>query len=476
MQKVPPEVEKPRKSRQEWAYYRQLPVIHWFVIVLSIALCTLLTLGAWYFSSEQMQQKNMARFQHEAEQVVKQVAERITLYEYAAGGNVNQGEQWLDYSNTSKSLKLDKTSAPAIISQLMVGSLATPNRLVTLKISDETTLLYDDRQKGKNNSVDAQPLFQQVSQVNLYGRVWHFDIETNLAFRHIVASNQSIFILVFGLFVDLLLLAMFVFVSKAKHKAQSTVDTMTAELLSTTHHLDKSTDNLVQFNEEQDDFVYIVSHDLKAPLRGISQLAQWIEEDISESVGEQTTEHLKLMHNRISRLEYLLDDLLTYSRIRGDQADFSQVDVSELVKKLFLSLAPSDGFTLNCPLKLPVITALFGPLEQVFHHLIHNSIKHHDKKHGTVSVTATIGDEGFEFMVSDDGPGINPEHHEKIFDVFSTLRPRDEVEGSGMGLAIVKKLLNKYHGKITIESGEGHGTKMTFTWPTEENLRRINGG
>tara|TARA_R110001583_G_scaffold114361_3_gene264853 strand:- start:1479 stop:3584 length:2106 start_codon:yes stop_codon:yes gene_type:complete len=225
------------------------------------------------------------------------------------------------------------------------------------------------------------------------------------------------------------------------------------------------TNELKRSNKDLNDFAYVASHDLKAPLRGIMQLASWIEEDISSTASEETKGHLELLQSRTARLEKLLDDLLTYSRIGNHLGDIEEVDVKEMVQALFQLLDPPIEFVLSIETTLPPIKTLAVPLEVIFRNLIGNAIKHHDKPNGIITVSAIEHDNYYEFSIENDGPGIDPKHHEKIFEMFKTLRPRDEVEGSGMGLSIIKKMLD-YHGeKISITSNGDRGVLFSFTWP-----------
>jgi len=237
--------------------------------------------------------------------------------------------------------------------------------------------------------------------------------------------------------------------------------------------LNKYTVELERSNKELNDFAYVASHDLKAPLRGIMQLASWIEDDIKDDIKDQTREYIALMHSRTRRLEQLLNDLLAFSRVGRKHGDFKTIGLAATVTDLYQLLNPPLGFSLHCDIKLSAITTLFVPLEQVLRNLINNAIKHHPNDTGTLRVTAITTDTGYEFAVTDDGAGILPEHHERIFGIFQTLKPRDEVEGSGMGLAIIKKLLDTYHCRITVESDGIKGTTMRFTWPSEPTLRML---
>jgi len=237
--------------------------------------------------------------------------------------------------------------------------------------------------------------------------------------------------------------------------------------------LQKYTLELERSNKELNEFAYVASHDLKAPLRGIMQLAQWIEEDIKENIEDQTKEYLSLMQNRVTRLERLLDDLLAYSRIGRKHGDFKEINIKALVEDIFHLIDPPTGFRLTCGENLPTLVTLSVPLEQIFRNLIGNAIKHHNSEEGSIQIEAEVTNSGFVFTVSDDGPGIEVAQHKRVFEIFKTLKPRDEVEGSGMGLAIVKKLLDSYKSDINIESDGVRGTKMRFTWPTENELRSV---
>jgi len=173
-----------------------------------------------------------------------------------------------------------------------------------------------------------------------------------------------------------------------------------------------------------------------------------------------------LLRGRIKRLGSLLDDLLAYSRAGQMKEDYKTVN-SKLLAIDVASLFNSPNLDLKIKVDdtLPTFTTQKTPLEQVFRNLINNAIKHHDRKSISIEITAKQNDEFVSFSVKDDGPGIAPEYHERIFEMFKTLKPRDEVEGSGMGLAIIKKLLDAQGGKIRVESQIGkRNTNIIFDW------------
>lgn len=223
---------------------------------------------------------------------------------------------------------------------------------------------------------------------------------------------------------------------------------------------------LSRVNDELTSFTYIASHDLKSPLRGIDQLASWITEDLGERLQGDTLEHLRLMRSRIQRMEMLLDDLLAYSRVGRSSDMVVSVNTRELLNNIFEMQATTKPMQLVLADDMPVLNCQKVPLELVFRNLISNAIKHHDKPQGTIRVSASQTTDGYAFTVQDDGPGIPPEHQERVFTMFQTLKPRDAVEGSGIGLAIVKKAVESVGGTVTLESDGQHGCTFRFTWPT----------
>lgn len=225
------------------------------------------------------------------------------------------------------------------------------------------------------------------------------------------------------------------------------------------------TEELKRSNKELNDFAYVASHDLKAPLRGIMQLSTWIEEDIADYANEDTKSNLTLLMNRTSRLEKLLEDLLDYSRIGRKVGDIQSIDTKDLISNIFDLQDPSDSITLTFEGKMPVIAAAISPFETIMRNLIGNAIKHNNQANGEITVSALTFPKYYQFSVKDNGPGIPEQYHEQIFELFKTLKPRDEVEGSGMGLSIIKKLLDYHKGTIIVESNNEKGTCFTFTWP-----------
>lgn len=228
--------------------------------------------------------------------------------------------------------------------------------------------------------------------------------------------------------------------------------------------LTKISQLLVKRNQELESFAYVVSHDLKAPLRAIANLSQWLEEDLEENLTEETRHNLRLLQRRVYRLKTMIEGLLDYSRIGLSSLPEETVNLTELIEEIIASLAVPPDFTIEVKSPLPTLVTKRLLLSQVFSNLISNAIKHHQGHQGHVEIQAIDRGDYYEFSVKDDGPGIAPEHQEKIFQVFQILNSRDQKENTGIGLSIVKKILDNQGGRIWIESQAGEGATFYFTW------------
>jgi PAS domain S-box-containing protein len=230
----------------------------------------------------------------------------------------------------------------------------------------------------------------------------------------------------------------------------------------------KTTALVNQRNQELDEFAHIVSHDLKAPLRAIANLSQWIEDDLADIAPPDTQQNLELLRSRVYRMEALINGLLAYARISHQTLTCETFPLNALLAEILDSLDVPPEFTIEIPPDLPTLTTNRLLLGQVFANLISNAVKHHNRPDGRVSITAQFLDQGeelgYEFTVTDDGPGITAADHDRVFDIFQTLASRDQKESTGIGLAIVKKIIERAGGHIQLDSELGQGVTFRFTW------------
>jgi signal transduction histidine kinase len=226
-------------------------------------------------------------------------------------------------------------------------------------------------------------------------------------------------------------------------------------------NLDKNIRELKHRNAELNKFAYVVSHDLKAPLRGIHNVITWIEEDLQKELSPQLKKYLQIIPQRTRRMEALINGLLDYARIsRKTQPEL--VDTNALVHEIADSIVPRS-FTTEIDI-LPTLFAERLKLEQVFANLISNAVKYTPQEDGHISITCNELPHHYEFSVKDNGIGIDAGYHDKIFEIFQTLREKDEKESTGVGLAIVKKIIDEQQEIIKVHSVTGEGAVFTFTW------------
>ena len=221
-------------------------------------------------------------------------------------------------------------------------------------------------------------------------------------------------------------------------------------------------------NQELKDFAYIVSHDLKAPLRGIKTLTKWMSTDYADKLDENGREQLDLLLNRVQRMHNLIDGVLQYSRVGRIKEELVQVNLNELVPAVIDMLAPPENITITVENELPTIECEQTRIMQVFQNLLSNAVKYMDKPKGQIKIGCVEEDGFWKFSVADNGPGIEEKHFEKIFKIFQTLTPRDEFESTGVGLTVIKKIVELYDGKIWVESKPGEGSTFFFTLPKQE--------
>ena len=246
------------------------------------------------------------------------------------------------------------------------------------------------------------------------------------------------------------------------------------ELLKQSKDISKLNEDLIIKNEELDQLICSVAHDLKAPLRSITNLSQWIEEDLKSIMNEETGKNMEILRTRIRFMGAMIEDMLDYYRIGRMKLNAVNVDFKTLIENIVVLLAPDEGFRVTTQTTLDSICVEKTPFEQVIRNLINNAIKHHHKNTGHIHVNLEEKDEYLVISVTDDGPGIEFKYHNIIFEMLRTLKPIYKSEGTGMGLAMVKKIVETNRGKVSVQSKPGHGTTIQFTWPKDVSLAKVD--
>ena len=232
-------------------------------------------------------------------------------------------------------------------------------------------------------------------------------------------------------------------------------------------HKETRQDELIKkvdhINRELKEFAYIVSHDLKAPLRGIKTLANWILSDCADKLGDQANEQMNLLLERVERMYNLIEGTLQYSRAGRAEGKRVQVNLNNFVPEIIDMVVPPENITVTIENELPVIECEEVHIMQVFQNLLSNAIKYMDKPQGWIKVGCIEQDGFWKFSIADNGPGIEEKHFEKIFKIFQALPTSPDFQGTGVGLTVAKKIVELYDGNIWIESKVGEGSTFFFT-------------
>ena len=226
--------------------------------------------------------------------------------------------------------------------------------------------------------------------------------------------------------------------------------------------------NLRRSNEELEQFAYVVSHDLRAPLRAIRNLVGWIAEDMGgeSALPPAVVKNIDLLHERTDRLDALIEGILQYSRIGRETHAVAEIDPARLIEGTWSLLGPPASVELELRSDVPTIRVAETPLSLVLRNLLDNAVKHNDQPRGLISVTVSEDKRAYRFDVADNGPGIPPEHRERIFRIFETLQPKDTTGTVGVGLALVRKTISQVGGSIEVlDNPAGRGTLFRVKWP-----------
>ncbi|KIN70444.1 Periplasmic sensor signal transduction histidine kinase [Sulfitobacter noctilucae] len=359
--------------------------------------------------------------------------------------------------------------APFVVNRLVDGLLSQNVRGVRFSIRDGDKVIFDEHEAQDENT-DPNPMFSQEVPLELYGRTWLIDIRTNMAFRAENTQSKPTIILAAGLVIECLIILLLYQMSQANARAISYADRVTERLKEESQALEATNQELSHKNEELEQYAYVTSHDLKTPIRGIGGLTEMIQEDLkdyfqSPDANFEVAENLEHILERVRRMDQLTRGILEFSQISPQLDANNHVELTEIVKALRLDFELSPG-NLRLDTDVDRISVDTINFRRVIENLVGNAIKYHHAPE-EMQIVVTVREEGPNCRVSvaDNGPGIDERYHERIFEVFQTLRAADAPESTGIGLAIVKKAIKRHGSGITLTSEPGKGATFTFEWP-----------
>lgn len=347
--------------------------------------------------------------------------------------------------------------APFVIQKLMEGVLSKHKRQVGVRLMDGSDVLYDEL-LALDDDFDSDPLFKKHVEVHLYGRNWQFDIWTTRSFRKAVSDNQPTIILLGGITIDCLLLVLFLLISRANRKALVYADGMNKAL-----QLEKA--RLENSNKELEQFAYVASHDLQEPLRMVSSYLQLLKRRYEGQLDEKADQFITYAVDGAVRMKGLINDLLSFSRVGTKGRPFDVVDCQDVLRQVmetFKITIEESQAEVTCD-KLPALKADATQLGQLFQNLIGNALKFRGEAPVKIHVGVEESDDAWIFCVKDNGIGIGKEYVERIFVIFQRLHTKDEYPGTGIGLAVSKKIVERHGGRIWLESELNKGTTFYFS-------------
>lgn len=353
--------------------------------------------------------------------------------------------------------------APFVVHKLVEGLVSKGFSEVRISIRDGDQIIYDEQDRN-DPLYDEKPMFSDTVALDIYGRTWTVDIRTNKIFRSQNSAEQPMLILIGGLIIEILVFSLLATLARSNRRIHTYAHQLTEDLRAQTEHLE-------QANSEIQQFVYIASHDLKTPVRGIGFLAEVIEEDLEEIFGsfEKHSEikaQFKMIRERVKRMNDLTCGIMAFARIGNfEVVNDPALPLDTLIEDCVtdFKIAPSQ---IRLSSDVTEISCDSHNFRRVIENLIGNAFKYHPDPE-TALIELTLVDQGNRLKVSvgDNGDGIAPEFHKKIFQVFQTLRKGDEPESTGIGLAIVKKAVQRHGFTVWVSSSEKNGAEFTFYWP-----------
>jgi len=236
-------------------------------------------------------------------------------------------------------------------------------------------------------------------------------------------------------------------------------------------------EELKRSNEELQQFAYITSHDLQEPLRTISSFTQLIERRYKGQMDSNADEFIIYIVDATRRMQELIKDLLEYSRVTTKGEDFERVNIEEILQKTISNLhaAIEENDAMISYDELPEVMADSGQIGQLFQNLISNAIKFRkNDEPPEIHISSSKNENEYIFAIRDNGIGIEKEYYNRIFTVFQRLHTREEYQGTGIGLSITKKIIERHGGRIWVESEPNKGSTFYFTLLTDYNMKIID--
>jgi signal transduction histidine kinase len=226
-------------------------------------------------------------------------------------------------------------------------------------------------------------------------------------------------------------------------------------------------EELIALKKEYEEFVYIVSHDLKSPMRAISNISNWIEEDLEDSENQTVLDNFVLLKNRVGRLESMMNSLLELSRVSRFEMETYEINIPAIIEESIATIPASAEvqFHFDYRIKNENIETLGKKIQKVVSNLIDNAIRFHDKEIKNIFITAEEHEDEYLFTIKDDGPGIPEEVSAKIFTIFYTVSAKDAHNTTGAGLSIASKIVKMVGGKLSYGPAEPSGSVFKFNWP-----------
>lgn len=377
--------------------------------------------------------------------------------------------------------------APFVVNKLMQGTLEKDKRHVGIRLLDGAEKIYDEHTPDEED-FDSDPLYRFSSTLNLYGRMWTFEIWSTKSFREASSSSQPLLILLGGIFIDLLLLFLFLSISRSSGMALNYADAITARLKSKSTELEKAQQltelrarQLETSNAELEQFACIASHDLQEPLRKVASYCELLGEDYGDILDEDGQLYIGYAIDGAKRMRTLIQDLLEFSKISSSESDSSNdavVETEKCCKAAIFNLqsAIDESEATIVLADLPRLVANERHVTQLLQNLIGNAIKYRSDNRPEIFVDCESSGAEWTISVSDNGIGIAPEFHQRVFGIFKRLHGRQQYPGTGIGLAICQRIVERWNGRIWIDPDYNQGCKICFTAAKNETeLSQLRG-